>query len=205
MDWLLRKPGRAANGCERFHRGSEQMRYATSKDFQELFTDGADGLYLLSFLLTADAEKAEKCFVSGFEDCAGANAVFIEWARSWARRIVIRNAIRETAGPEDPADQFAQIALAGNNRHGSLLSEQLRPFASILGLRRLERFVFVLSVLERYSDAECSRFLKVPPADVRQAREQAFAHMTESNQRQDRLDSKVTAPALRLKAAGGPA
>jgi hypothetical protein len=39
--------------------------YATSADFGQIFHDEMEGLYLLSFLLTADREKAEQCFVSG--------------------------------------------------------------------------------------------------------------------------------------------
>jgi len=53
-----------------------------------------NGLYLLSLLLTADREKAEQCFVSGLEDAVDGNPVFKEWARSWARRVIIQNAVR---------------------------------------------------------------------------------------------------------------
>ena len=54
-----------------------------------------NGLYQLSFLLTGDHEKAEKCLVAGIEDCVKENRVFREWARSWAKRIIVENAIRE--------------------------------------------------------------------------------------------------------------
>ena len=42
--------------------------YANSADFRQVFDEDMEGLYLLSFLLTADREKAEQCFVSGLED-----------------------------------------------------------------------------------------------------------------------------------------
>src|SRR6202046_4710337 len=63
--------------------------YASSADFCRIFDEDMNDLYLLSFLLTADREKAEQCFVSGLEDAVEGNPVFKEWARSWARRGVI--------------------------------------------------------------------------------------------------------------------
>ena len=39
--------------------------YASSGDFRRIFHEERDGLYRLSFLLAADREKAEQCFVSG--------------------------------------------------------------------------------------------------------------------------------------------
>jgi len=38
-------------------------------------------LYTLGFLLTADPQTAETCFVRGLEDSVEGNAVFKEWAR----------------------------------------------------------------------------------------------------------------------------
>lgn len=183
------------------------MNYATPEDFRTLFTEGADSLYLLSFLLTADPEKAEKCFVSGFEECADGNSVFLEWARSWARRIIIRNAIREVAGVSDAADPSSCSGSAGGNCCEPRLAEQLPSFASILRLRKFERFVFVLSVFERYSDVECSLLLGASTANVQQARKQAFLHMAESDPREACVttDSETTAPACRVKATGAMA
>ena len=68
--------------------------YASSADFQRIFDEDMNRLYLLSYLLTGDREKAEQCFVSGLEDAVGSNPVFKEWARSWARRVIIQNAVR---------------------------------------------------------------------------------------------------------------
>ena len=70
------------------------MPYASNGDFQRIFHEDMNGLYLLAFLLTADREKAEQCFVSGLEDAVNGNRVFKEWARSWARRVIIQNAVR---------------------------------------------------------------------------------------------------------------
>ena len=67
--------------------------YATATDFCAVFKAHSDDLYQLAFLLTADHEKAEQCFVSGLEDSVTENHVFKDWAHSWAKRAIVRNAI----------------------------------------------------------------------------------------------------------------
>src|SRR5579863_8454799 len=76
-------------------RRNEPNPYATREDFIQVFHEDMNGLYQLSFLLTGDHEKAERCFVAGIENCVKENRVFREWARSWAKRIIIGSAIRE--------------------------------------------------------------------------------------------------------------
>ena len=51
--------------------------YATGTDFWNILTDEMHSLYLLSFLLTADLEKAEQCFVSGMGECEEEIGVFM--------------------------------------------------------------------------------------------------------------------------------
>ncbi len=70
---------------------------ATSEDFYKVFTEDVEGLYLLSYMLMADHEKAERCFVGGLEDSVNGNSVYKQWARSWARRRIIQCAIRTIA------------------------------------------------------------------------------------------------------------
>ncbi|PYV52603.1 MAG: hypothetical protein DMG98_23745 [Acidobacteria bacterium] len=72
----------------------EANQYATVEDFRNVFTEDLDGLYQLAYLVAGDHEKAEQAFVSGIEDSVNSNRVFKEWARSWAKRTVIQNAIR---------------------------------------------------------------------------------------------------------------
>src|SRR5437899_10530307 len=67
--------------------------YATTDDFRRIYDENMSSLYLLAFLLTADHRSAERCFVSGLEDAVGGNPVFKEWAHSWARRVIIQNAV----------------------------------------------------------------------------------------------------------------
>jgi hypothetical protein len=142
--------------------------------------ENMDSMHLLSFLLTVDLTKAEECFVSGLEDCAKERYVFRDWARSWARRTIIQNAVRMlapranqptvTVAPGDPA----------NCRFGRT-QEADSAIASILALEEFERFVFVLSVLERYSDQDCSVLLGCSRQDVREARIRALHHVAESD------------------------
>src|SRR6266849_8756130 len=76
-------------------RRNAESRYAIRDDFLKIFNEDLNGLYQLSFLLTGNHQKGERCFVSGIEDCAKENRVFREWARTWAKRVIAENAIRE--------------------------------------------------------------------------------------------------------------
>jgi hypothetical protein len=147
-------------------------QYATSADFRQIFHDEMEGLYLLSFLLTADREKAEQCFVSGIEDSIEGNPVFKEWARSWARRVIIQNAIR-VIKPR-PMEKTAPSISGGGDK--ALAGEQ-REIALVLALEPFERFVYVMSVLERYSDHDCSMLLGCARREVMATRIRAVQHM----------------------------
>src|ERR1700688_4703604 len=96
--------------------------YASSADFRQIFDEDMNGLYLLSFLLTADREKAEQCFVSGLEDAGDGNPVFNEWARSWARRVIIQMAVRVT-NPR-PAEDSRSSPASVDSRSKTLPAEQ---------------------------------------------------------------------------------
>src|ERR1700729_237503 len=86
------------------------MSYASSDDFRQVFDEDMNRLYLLSYLLTADREKAEQCFVSGLDDAIEGNPVFKEWARSWARRVIIANAV-STINPQ-PMKELGRLSSA---------------------------------------------------------------------------------------------
>jgi hypothetical protein len=143
--------------------------YAMAVDYCKIFSDNVDHLYTLSLLLTADHSKAEQCFVAGLEDCVEGNPVFREWAEAWAVRTIIKNAIRiispsrnRTTGTEavtEPISDAGDLALA---------ITELPPF---------ERFGYVMSVLERYSDRECSLFLDCTVQEIANARTHAFQQL----------------------------
>src|ERR1700692_3516817 len=150
--------------------------YASSADFRRIFDEDMNGLYLLSFLLTADHEKAEQCFVSGLEDAVDGNPVFKEWARSWARRAIIRNAVREIR-PRPPGGNSGSTFPSANGDDKTEAVEGQAEIAAVLALEPFERFVYVMTVLERYSDHECSILLGCARREVMATRIRAVQHM----------------------------
>ena len=149
--------------------------YATAADFKQIFTEDINSFYLLSFLLTGNPEKAEQCFVAGIGESTKGNRVFKEWARSWARRTIMQSAIRLIA-PRDLAVTTIPnpyVARAMDNVP-LILHAEVR---AILELAPFERFVFVMSVLERYSDHECSILLGCPRRDIATGRARAMRQL----------------------------
>jgi hypothetical protein len=152
--------------------------YATRTDFCEAFAKNMNSMYLISLLLTADLTKAEKCFVAGLEDCVEGTYVFRNWARSWARRTIIQNAIRllaprrrQSAVADTPSDQVS-CSFGRTPETGFAIG-------SILALKDFERFVFVMSVLEKYPDHNCSILLGCARQDIAEARIRALLHLAE--------------------------
>jgi len=148
----------------------EATPYASFADFCLIFLQNMDSLYLLSFLLTGDHALAEKCFVSGIDNSQKGNPVFQEWALSWVRRTIIQNAI-QMIQPKMRRDSSSSFMFGIGDRH-STTSPTL--IANILAFPRFERFVFVISVLERYSSQECSLLLNCTRGDVIAARNWAL-------------------------------
>jgi DNA-directed RNA polymerase specialized sigma24 family protein len=149
--------------------------YASTADFERIFTEDMSSLYLLSFLLTGDRDRAEECFITGVEESTKANRVFKEWARSWARRTIIQSAIRLIT-PRLRSVRTTQNPVSP--RHLDYVPLALEAEAcAILELATLERFVFVMSVLERYSEHDCSILLGCSRRDVAAALARALQHL----------------------------
>ena len=149
--------------------------YATAADFKQIFSDDINSLYLLSLLLTGSSEKAEECFVEGIGESTKENRVFKEWARSWARRTIIQSAIR-VIGPGERS--VTAIRTADLERVMEKVPMILHAeVCAILELAPFERFVFVMSVLERYSDNDCSILLGCARRDIVTARAHAMQQL----------------------------
>jgi DNA-directed RNA polymerase specialized sigma24 family protein len=73
--------------------------------------------------------------------------------------------------PTDEADPSTS-----NGRRDTWAVER-EETAAILGLRPFERFVYVMSVLERYSDQDCSVLLGCARQDVVAAQNRAFQQL----------------------------
>ena len=155
-------------------RNQESSPYAIRNDFCRIFETNMNSLYQLSFLLTGDRTIAEQCFVGGLHIAQEGNHVFKEWAESWARRAIIQNAIRMIR-PRKAADATHSTADASTGNAPTEHDE----FAGVIDLPAFERFAFVMSVLERYSDQECSLLLGCTRGDVAAARTRALERMGE--------------------------
>jgi DNA-directed RNA polymerase specialized sigma24 family protein len=143
---------------------TKRVDYAVPADFCRMFADDVDHLFTLALLLTADRSRAEHCVVAGLEDCLHTNAVFREWAHSWARRTVVKNAIRIIS----PSSFRNEAKTAARIPEPDTLAD------AITSLPPFDRFVYVLSVLEKYSDRECSMLLECTVERVMAARTRAL-------------------------------
>jgi DNA-directed RNA polymerase specialized sigma24 family protein len=156
---------------EKRETASFRAEYATHADFCQVLESDTNSLYLLTFLLTADHQKAEHCFVSAVEEVFRARAVFKEWARSWVRRCLIKNAIRMVSPVAARNSEQRDLGGLEEEEYGSPAGGEID---AVTRLSPLERFVFVISVLERYSSWDCSLLLGCSMNQVAQARLRAL-------------------------------
>jgi hypothetical protein len=161
----------------------EEDTYATTDDFQRLFVREMTDLFRLSLLLTADAEKAECCLIHAMRECFAISTVSKKWALIWARRMVVRNAIRLVVGTEDamPIDICGDAGPDFHLQPSEYRIEALQDSLPILELPDFDRLVFVICVLQRYSILDCALLLKRYPKDVNDARVRAINQVV-SNQ-----------------------
>jgi DNA-directed RNA polymerase specialized sigma24 family protein len=150
------------------------------EDFRNVFTEEMNKLHLLALLLTGDEGKAEQCFVAGIEDSVRSNSVFRDWAHSWAKRTIIKNAIEAIQPRSGVPGGFSRTTLHKKRTlpSSSALHVELQR---VLTLEDLDRFVFVMSVLEGYSEKECSLLLGCSPGEVHDARTRALDYIAAQN------------------------
>jgi hypothetical protein len=159
----------------------ESGPYATREDFINVFREGMSGFYRLSFLLTGDHEKAKRCLVAGVEDCVKENRVFREWARSWAKRIIVQNAIRELK-PRPNLRRSSPVATVFPQNPASSGYDEHFDVDALLALEDFERFVFVMTVLENYSHYECALLLGCSVFEIREGRVHALEELASRGQ-----------------------
>jgi hypothetical protein len=144
--------------------GQPARAYAMPDDFCAIFSDDVDSLYSLALVLTRSHETAQQCFLAALDDCRTASTVFPEWARSWSRRAVIKSAIRLLDPVSKAVDGEAEPELEAI---ASQIDASARPY---LQVRSLDRFVFVISMLEGYTVRECAALLGCGPRQVEEGR-----------------------------------
>ena len=134
--------------------------YATATDFCKTFIHEMSSLYLLALLLTGNDGKAERCFISAVDGCVEETGVVRAWATTLARRAIIEHAIQMIRPAPESDDNSSLISPAAQNS----------PFAAIHALGAFERFVFVMSILEGWSEQDCALRLRCSRRDVTIAR-----------------------------------
>jgi DNA-directed RNA polymerase specialized sigma24 family protein len=149
--------------------------HAVVDDFQELFEIDMSALYRLAFLMIADGRKAEECLIAALDDCISGTPVSKKWARSWAHRAVVRNAIRISTEPEEGRSILIShsetASIDGDSQE--IPADVFAEFAPILSLNAFERIVFVLCILEQYRILDCALLLGRSQRDVLEARSRA--------------------------------
>jgi len=134
-------------------------------------------LYLLAFLLTGRHAVAERCFLATLDDCIRPNRVFKGWERSWSKRCLISNAIHLVfSGPAESGgkpDSWSGVDVESGECSGLNALTGLTP--------PLQRFVLVMSVLEKYSERECALLLRCALRDVAEARVHGLQQLSSFN------------------------
>jgi hypothetical protein len=152
--------------------------HATHSDFCAVFLQHLGRLYLLALMLTGDELNAEKCFFAAFDSCVEQSRVFRESAVRWSRRSVIKSAIGLTLpAPDGPSRPHRVRNRNAPNR------DQDASLKCVQDLPPFDRFVFVMSVLEGYSDRECALLLACTRADIVAARIRAFQQISAGAER----------------------
>jgi hypothetical protein len=111
------------------------------------------------------------------------------WQTSIERQSVRKSSAYHQFEALHPVDQSVPKSAASashsaaNEDCSPKMPSQEIPFASVLALEDFERFVFVLSVLERYTTLNCATLLGVPVQDIRYARVCALHHLVEIERR----------------------
>ena len=143
--------------------------YANRADFCEVLEKEMKPLYLLAFLLTANHKQAEQCFASTVEEALREQAVFKEWARPWVKRTLIEQAIEIVSPVLEGPGRKRDLWSRGHDQTPG--EDQIDAVAQ---LAPLERFVFVMSILERHSHSDCALLLGCSMNKVAQARTRAL-------------------------------
>jgi DNA-directed RNA polymerase specialized sigma24 family protein len=178
-------------------REHEAALHASHEDFHTIFNEDLKEHYQLSFLLTRDPAKAERCLVRGLEDCVTGNRVFREWARSWARRAIILNAIRELKPrPSQSNSPLSGVVLPDVDQ---LSRDGDFDMDDALRLADFERFVFVMSVLEHYSEHDCALLLGCSGREIREGRTHALKELADLPQ----MDRSENLPGQERARGGG--
>ena len=151
-------------------------------DFRELFAMELPGLFRVALLISGTYVLAE---ASSWRPWATVSTGSVSrlWAPSWARRVVIRNAIGAWNNAVPEATVVAAESSVRNIRSRSFsdISAGCTDFARVIALGDLERTAFVLQMLERLTIRDCALLLNRSDREVRGASIRAFRQLAEFN------------------------
>lgn len=150
-------------------KNTRQLRFATEADFRRVFKEEINSLFVLAAVLTADVAKAEECFCRALDSSLDALWVSIERASSWARRAVVNQAVQLVA----PRKVRTQNPIESGSVWPETSSLE-NPVGALCSLNPFERFVVVMTLLERQSDSDCALQLECTRQDVGVARASAL-------------------------------
>ncbi|HWY56298.1 MAG TPA: hypothetical protein VNZ03_17665 [Terriglobales bacterium] len=153
---------------------NSRVAYTTAADFCKIFDSDMKSLYLLAFLLTANHKDAERCFLSTLEGVSGGQTVFKGWARSWVKRSLIKNAIQIVSPASGQGASKRDLWSA--EQYGTSEGGEID---AVTQLAPLERFIFVMSILEPHSIWECALLLGCDMKEVVQIRMTGFRRLPE--------------------------
>jgi DNA-directed RNA polymerase specialized sigma24 family protein len=166
-------------------KASDRSEYARKEEFVSIFECERVSLQRLALLLTANSEAAKRCLIRAFRECVASGSVSKEWVLNWTRRMVIRNAIGLVMGAggqsfintNDDADNGFSAFSPDDSPDAIATSE------SILNLPELQRFVFIICVLERYSIHDCALLLGRSPREVIEVRQRVANQVGQIDER----------------------
>jgi hypothetical protein len=165
------------------------------EDVRRFFTGEMTDVLRLALHLTADVQKAETCLMLAMRDCFERGTVSEEWLPRWARRMVVRNAIRLVL--EKETETCHETEFAFYQRTSDDLSYWVRESVAILQLDDFDRLAFVICVFERYALLDCALLMKTTPKNVRAAIARAGNQLLTGER-----NGQVDAGALPLGTAG---
>lgn len=151
--------------------------YAAQSDFCAVFLQQLDRLYSLARILTGDERRAEQCLLATLDLCPE-SLIFKESAASWSSRAVIKSAIKSMSPAPFSSDRRS---LPDNHRNPNFHPDV--SIGCVLEQPAFDRFVFVMSVLEGYSDRDCALLLGCSCADVVETRIRTFQQISRRAQR----------------------
>lgn len=140
-----------------------------AKSFCAIFEKDMHLLYSLALLLTAEHRTAEQCFQLALKQCLEGPDVFCGWEGSWSRRAIVKEAIRLVRPKPGDSDTLLTARRADRDDAPSRL----------LALQPFERFVFAMTVLEKYTVRETAALLNTVPSEVAKARTRVFEALGE--------------------------